>query len=321
MRLFFQRSAVRLAIIALSTTALAGAALAQSVNTPLGALSSSQQVIQVSAGPDQIAEAGIDTVSFHGTFAAPYNTSSPVVFFWINMNTNQCEFTGMDSSMTAPRQSVKYWLIAENMDNGDWGQAFMNLTVTDHTPPQIWLLGDPTMMVAGGTPWTDPGVGVFDNEDGQSVPVTITGQVNVNSVGVYTLTYTATDSHNNSSSVSRSVDVFYSWSGFTQPVDMNGLSVFKLGSTIPLKFSLTGGNANVTSITARLYLAKMSDGIAGTEQAAGSTSSADIGNIFRFQNGTYTFNLSTKGMSAGTWQLRVDMGDGAIHAAVLSLSN
>lgn len=320
MTLFKRSTALRLTTLALSTAALAGAAFAQTISTPIGDLNSSQQVIHVSAGADITAEAAVDTISFTGTFTTPYVTSSPVVFFWINMTTNQPEFAGMDYSETCPSHSTRYWLIAENMDNGDWGQAFMNITVTDHTPPQIWLLGQPTMLVQGGTPWIDPGFGVFDNEDGVSVPVTITGSVNTNAVGVYTLTYTATDSHNNSASVTRTVDVFYNWSGFSQPVNMDGSSVFHINSTIPLKFTLTGGNASNSAITAKLYLAKMSDGIAGTDMEASSTGAADIGNTFRFQNGTYTYNLDSKGLTSGTWQLTVDMGDGALHTAVISLT-
>ncbi len=313
--------------MAISTVLLAGAAFAQNptppptpISTPIGTLYSNQQVIQISAGPDITAEAGIDPVTFNGTFTTPYNTSSPVVFFWINTTTNQVEFTGMNNQETCPTKSARYWLIAENMDTGDWGQAYMTLTVTDHTPPQIWLLGQPTMLLQGGTPWVDPGYGVFDNEDGASVPVTIAGTVNTNAVGVYTITYTATDSNNNSASVTRTVDVYYNWSGFAQPVNMDGSSVFHSNGCIPLKFTLTGGNANTTAITAKLYLAKMSNGIAGTEIVASSTGNADVGNIFRFQNGTYTYNLDTKGLTAGTWQLTVDMGDGALHTAIISLT-
>jgi hypothetical protein len=31
------------------------------------------------------------------------------------------------------------------------------------------------------------------------------------------------------------------------------------------------------------------------------------------------YNLSTKGLSVGTWQLRVELGDGAIHAYTISI--
>ena len=46
---------------------------------------------------------------------------------------------------------------------------------------------------------------------------------------------------------------------------------------------------------------------------------ADTGNVFRYAGGGYMYNLSTKGLSTGTWQLRVDLGDGAIHAYTISI--
>ena len=50
----------------------------------------------------------------------------------------------------------------------------------------------------------------------------------------------------------------------------------------------------------------------GTVLEAISTSSATVGNLFRYDatGGQYIFNLNTKTLSAGTHQLRIDMGDG-----------
>ena len=49
--------------------------------------------------------------------------------------------------------------------------------------------------------------------------------------------------------------------------------------------------------------------IVGTEMIATTSGNADTGNVFRYQNGSYMYNLSTKGLSTGTWQFRVDLGD------------
>lgn len=107
-------------------------------------------------------------------------------------------------------------------------------------------------------------------------------------------------------------NVFYSWPGFAQPVNMDSSSIFKLGSTIPLKFSMSNGPT-----AARVYVAKVSNGIIGSEMEAVTNVGGDTGNTFRFANGTYTFNWSTKGLSAGTWQVRVDLGDGNAGNTVL----
>lgn len=314
------RSAVaRLAATALF--AVAGLCTTAHAQTPIdwNGLDSQQKVIQCSAGVDQVVEAGIGTVEFHGAITNGYTSDPPPIFMWINQTTGQPETSGEDNAQTAPRHDTTYRLIVLDVSTMNWGDATFHVTVTDTTAPQIWVNGPPTVYVNACTNYSEAGWGVFDNEDETSVPVTVSGQVNVNQVGEYTLTYTATDSHNNSASVSRTVYVIYSWTGFQAPVDPNGKSIFKLNSTIPLKFQLTDGCCNITNLAARLYLAKVSNSIVGTEIEATASGNSDTGNVFRYAGGGYMYNLSTKGLSAGTWQLRVDLGDGAIHAYTISI--
>jgi hypothetical protein len=109
------------------------------------------------------------------------------------------------------------------------------------------------------------------------------------------------------------------WSGVLSPVKADG--VYKLGRTIPIKFTLTGAGACSTDTTlqARLYATKISDGVLGTEVEAVSTSGADSGNLFRYSDGQYIFNLGTSGLTKGTWLLRIDLGDGVDHSVLISL--
>jgi len=50
-----------------------------------------------------------------------------------------------------------------------------------------------------------------------------------------------------------------------------------------------------------------------------SSSAANTDNLFRFANGEYVFNWSTSGLSAGTYQLQIDMGDGVMRSVNISL--
>jgi probable HAF family extracellular repeat protein len=110
-----------------------------------------------------------------------------------------------------------------------------------------------------------------------------------------------------------------SWSGVLQPVNTNGSSVFKLGSTIPVKFNLTAADAGKTNLVAKLYVSQK-DSVDPTEiNEATSTSAADSGNVFRTSGGQYIFNLSTKSLSKGTWYLRVDLGDGSSNVVQFKL--
>jgi hypothetical protein len=108
---------------------------------------------------------------------------------------------------------------------------------------------------------------------------------------------------------------------FLQPINPDGSSIFKKGSTVPVKFKLQGASAGIKDLVAHLSVAKVSNGIAGTSLEAVSTSAADAGNAFRYDPscGQYVSNLSTKTMATGTWSLRADLGDLVDHVVQISL--
>ena len=69
------------------------------------------------------------------------------------------------------------------------------------------------------------------------------------------------------------------------------------------------GNRN---LQARLYVAKISNSVAGTELEAVSSAAATTGNLFRYDAKAkqYVFNWGTKGLTVGLYQLKIDLGDG-----------
>jgi len=143
--------------------------------------------------------------------------------------------------------------------------------------------------------------------------------------GTTTVTCTAADSRGNPASATFTVWVQYQAPAggafFLDPINANGSSIFKKGSTVPVKFRLQGASAGIKNLVAHLSVAKVSNGIEGTSIEAVSTSAADAGNTFRFDPGCnqYIFNLSTKPLSTGTWSLRVDLGDEVTHNINISL--
>jgi probable HAF family extracellular repeat protein len=141
------------------------------------------------------------------------------------------------------------------------------------------------------------------------------------SLGTAQVTCAATDSAGNTTQKSFNVNVTYAWSGVLQPINSDGSSIFKLGSTVPVKFALTGASAVVTNAVARLYYAKVSNNVAGTDLEPTATASASAGNLFRYDATTaqYIFNWGTKGLTSGTYQLRIDLGDGAGRFVMVSL--
>ena len=113
----------------------------------------------------------------------------------------------------------------------------------------------------------------------------------------------------------------YTWSGTVQPIHADGTSVFKAGSTVPVKFALTGTSAGVTDLVATLKYAKISDGVLGPVNETSSSATATLGNQFRYDStaGQYIYNWSTKGLESGTYRLFIDLGDGVQHTVDLGL--
>jgi hypothetical protein len=160
-----------------------------------------------------------------------------------------------------------------------------------------------------------------DPLDGPITPVCKPASGSTFALGPTSVSCTATNSHGGQTSGSFQVQVQYAWSGFLQPINADGSSVFKLGSTVPVQFQLTGVSAGITNATATLTVAKISSNIVGTDMEAVSTSAATTGNAFRYDStsGQYIFNLATKGLSKGSWQLSVNLQDGVSRTVTISL--
>jgi hypothetical protein len=116
--------------------------------------------------------------------------------------------------------------------------------------------------------------------------------------GMQHATVTVTDQHGRSASATADATVEYHSSGILQPVNADGSSVFKAGSTVPLKVRYTDCDGSVPAdLAPEIRLTKLSGAspVGGTEEAA-STSSADTGNQMRLGDGQWIFNLATRSL-------------------------
>jgi hypothetical protein len=97
------------------------------------------------------------------------------------------------------------------------------VNVVDTTKPVITISGGSIIGLTKGDTYNDAGATGTDNLDG--VTVIPSGTVNTNIVGGYTITYTATDSNNNTSTAIRKVYVY-------DPPDASGNVCFLAGTPI-----------------------------------------------------------------------------------------
>jgi photosystem II stability/assembly factor-like uncharacterized protein len=116
------------------------------------------------------------------------------------------------------------------------------------------------------------------------------------------------------------LDVRYDWSGVLQPINADGSSVFKLGRTVPVKFQLANASAGLTNAVATFSYRKISN-TAGSVNESDPVVTPTSGNQFRYDPTAhqYIYNWSTQGLTSGTYELRIDMGDGLIRTVRIAL--
>jgi hypothetical protein len=191
----------------------------------------------------------------------------------------------------------------------------------DKTPPAITISGvaNGTAYILGAAP--SPGYAATDNLSGVTVQNAVLIGGNVNNVGAYTYTVNASDLAGNSATAVAAYTVVYTFSGFLAPVSLD--RPFKLGSTIPVKFQLTDSAGSYNSnANATIMAQKYSDSQpVGEPMEVASTSGADTGNTFRYSvtDNQYIYNLSTGGLTEGTWQIRATLDDGTVKTAYIYL--
>jgi hypothetical protein len=96
-------------------------------------------------------------------------------------------------------------------------------------------------------------------------------------------------------------------------VGATDLQVFKVGSTVPLKFDMYLDGKRTTLMTtppagsvAKLTLDKVSTSTVSTgDPTLVTEATSDSGGIFRFASGQYQYNLKTKGYAAGKYAVTI----------------
>jgi predicted extracellular nuclease len=129
------------------------------------------------------------------------------------------------------------------------------------------------------------------------------------SAGIYTATVSVTDDDGGTGSATAGVTVNYNTSGFLQPINRDGTSVFKYNSTIPVKISFTNCDGSTPAdLAPTIKLTMVSGATPGVPiNEPLSTSAADTTGVMRFTSHQYIYNLATKPLpdSSATYVITV----------------
>jgi N-acetylglucosamine-6-sulfatase len=231
--------------------------------------------------------------------------------------------SGLTAGDTFPLGTTRVTCEATDRAGNKIIESFV-VDVSDTTPPEIADVPSDMTVTASSARGATVTYGVptaTDAVDGARLVRCTPESGSVFPLGKTTVICTATDSSGNVASERFDVSIAYAWSGVLQPLNADGSSIFKLGSTVPVKFRFIGDSAGITDATAKLYVAKFSDGVVGEEVEAISTAPAIEGNHFRYDptGDQYVFTWSTRTLERGYYRLRIELGDQTTNTVLVSL--
>lgn len=178
-------------------------------------------------------------------------------------------------------------------------------TVTFRAPATV-RAEDKTIILGGAIPFltasaTDALGNMLVAENFAGAPECTTTATVTSPAGTYLITCSigtlSSDKYEFTEFVSGTLAIKYGWSGFLAPIK-NDESVFKAGSTVPVKFKLKKSDGMpAQAATAPLWLSPVE----------GST-----GDAYRFDlaNKQYIYNWSTEGLVAGSYRIGAQLDDG-----------
>lgn len=161
-----------------------------------------------------------------------------------------------------------------------------------------------------------------------SCKVAVTGGT-ASGVGTFTYTATATDKAGNTSTQTGTYKVTYRFDGFLQPINDTAhqvgasTSVFKAGSTVPVKFQLKDASGKaVQAAAAPAWLTPVSGApmklpVDETVQ----TVAADSGSTYRYDTTAqqYIYNWKTPSTGGSYYQIGVKLDDGQVYYVNIAL--
>jgi hypothetical protein len=198
----------------------------------------------------------------------------------------------------------------------------------DKTAPTLSPSVSPNPVYLNGT--ATASAGAIDS--GSGIASQNCGPVITSSIGIYSVTCTGTDNAGNTATATATYRVIYRFDGFLQPINDTGhsqvcsspcpVSIFKGGSTVPVKFQLKDADGNVVqSATLPVWVTPQQGN--PTSAPVGEsvfTDPATSGNYYEWTGSQYKYNWNTTGYAAGYyWRIGVTLDDGMTYYVIIGL--
>jgi len=198
----------------------------------------------------------------------------------------------------------------------------------DKTAPTLAPTISPNPVYLNGTATASAGA----TDTGSGIASQSCGSISTSSVGLKTVICTATDNAGNTATATATYRVIYRFDGFLQPINDTGhsqvcgspcpISIFKGGSTVPVKFQLKDANGNVVQ-SASLpvwVIPQQGNPTSAPIDESLFTDPATSGNNYQWVGGKYQYNWSTNGFAAGYyWRIGVTLDDGMTYYVIIGL--
>ena len=213
------------------------------------------------------------------------NTTPP--FADPGATTNRPGITPTVTTDVDPNKPGTYTITYTATDGTNTATATRTVNVIDDAPPQIILAGDDPatdeletqeLTIECHANFVDPGATASDACSG-TVPLSVNSNVDPNTVGTYTITYSATDQHGTPDDLSDDLTATLT------------RTVHVVDTTAPV-ITLTGGNV----LTAECHVAFVDPGATATDSCAGDLNSAIqvSGAVNPNMVGTYTLTYTVR---------------------------
>jgi len=183
----------------------------------------------------------------------------------------------------------------------------------DDTPPSLEITCPREVELGAASPTAI--VEAVDGQSGLASDPSGTVSIPTSTAGPYTVTRTAVDNVGNQTTSSCTTDVVYRFENLRPHA---GLRV-RPGKPVVVGFRLENAQGgDVSGASATLEIAPLAGSEAGVYRPA--TSASGAGDAFAPRpRGFYGYQLSTGGLSAGTWELRIRTTDGAVHTTTIQV--